>query len=151
MGKYYKILRWKFIVIYFSNCQTEKKTCFGCSFGPIRSLLTYHHNKFSSQDNFQIYHPDDMKRFLIWYICSRFCLFFKSNVLRKVLISGYGAFCSCCSSTRFSTLLSREFFSFLWTLITCCQLGNFSNETFIALKLVVLTMIATRILTVVEF
>ena len=36
-----------------------------------------------------------------------------------------------------------NFFSFLWTLITCFQLGNFSNETFIALKLVVLTMIAT--------
>ena len=46
LGQYYEILGWKFIIIYFFNWQTDKKTCFG----PIRSLFTYHHNKFSSQN-----------------------------------------------------------------------------------------------------
>ena len=49
LGWYCKHLEWKFITIYWV------KTCFG----PIRSLFTYYHNKFSSQNNVQ----DDMKRF----------------------------------------------------------------------------------------
>ena len=62
----YVILGWKFIInvnktlFTFLTGKLRKSP-----FGPIKSLFTYYHNKFLSQNIYPKYHPDNIKRFYV--------------------------------------------------------------------------------------